>query len=418
MWYFLVAITLAVLSVSNATGNVGALLFQGPGTTEQIAGVLTSLQSAYVGHVALCQSRMLSDPKLSAETVKYVHDWGQKTGIKVATYKTFRNACLAQYRQSGLVPMEGYILLVEWNMRLQVQSKKVWRLPVDALYGMAPDQNGGLFDWTPLLLRIKAHCGYFGRFLCVDNSYAYGHLQRTHYEMDSDRAERELIEGAYATMDIGHMASLMTNVSITRHPSWTPGQEEGPILKLQDRQFAFAWEWLGRAYETRGQWKEAHTAYLQRTELDNPVVWEDGKWYATYRTGVVVLSDGGSVHEASGYLLDAYNMQPSRREPLAVLTRAYRVAGKFALCRLYGMAALSIPFPTTPWTGPHVEVHVYEWTLVDDTSLCLMDLHDYAGAVALLEHVLQRPSYSTASAEDVDRLRQNLAWSKEQMASK
>jgi hypothetical protein len=385
--------------------RVGALLFQSVATTEQVAGTLTSLQDAHVGHVALCQTRALP------ETTKYLEDWARKTGTGSVAYVGCRNACLSQYRQSGLVPSSGLLLLVEWNMRIHVQAGLRWRLPPDesVLYGLVPDQNGVLFDWTPLLMRVEARCGYLGRFLCVDNSYAHSHLLRVRFELDVDPWERELIEGAATIAPF----ALITNVTVTRQPPWGPGQgDDEELLPPQDRTFAYAWHWLARSQETRELWEEAHKSYLQGIELlqGDPGI----HWYALYRAGTTVLSAGGGVDEAARYLLLAYDAEPRRREPLAALTQAYRKAGRFALCRLYGMVALSIPFPIAPAMGPHVEVHVYEWSVADETALCLMELREYDQATTLMQHVLQRPAHSTLPVAERERMQHNVEWCRAQ----
>jgi len=376
--------------LGGAQTTVGALVFQSTGTKEHITALLGPLQNAYVRHVALCQT--LPD----ADTIKYLEKWSRAQQIPILVIEGSRNVCLARYRESGLAP-NGLMLLVEWNMQVHVQSKWAWKLGADELYGVAADQNGVIFDWTPLLLRIEAHCGYLGRFICVDNSYAHSLLLRTRFELDIEAWDRDLIEGA---LDLASGRAILANASVTRHPPWLPGDDEQPVMPPTDPEFAYAWTWTGRTYEALEMWDKAFEAYDHA----------GGEWYALYRAGAVLLANGSLIAEASPYLLEAYNTEPRRREPLVVLARAYRRAKKFVLCRLYGMAALAVPFPFAPDAGPHIEVHVYEWVTVDETALCLMELREYHKAVSLLDHVLENKKYSTLPTPERERLQQNRDW--------
>ncbi len=76
---------------------------------------------------------------------------------------------------------------------------------------------------------------------------------------------------------------------------------------------------------------------------------------------------------------------------------------------MFGLQALTISFPVSPSRGPHVEVAVYEWKTLDDTTVCIGRLGDYATAAAMLKPLLERDDQRTVPPEDLARMRENLA---------
>jgi len=410
---FLCIALLVLVTLSHATAaapngdGIGVLLMQEQASTEQMKPVLSTL-SGIAAHVALCQMAY------NEETALHMEDWSKRYGIRHIVYEGERNLCLASYRQSGLVPQRR-ILLLEWNMHLEISGppSAIWQqLDVDnGLYGVAPDVNGLLLDWTPILLRVEAKCGFLGRLICVDNSYAHNKLLRVRFELDEDRESRELIEDAMVREG---KPLLLKNITITRKPPQGPSAmtADAHLAPPADTQFAHGWYWLGRALEDRGN--GSNTAAVQqvfskRFELPSPVPAERGEiWYAGYRIGALARP----VEEAVPLLLDSYNRDPRRREPLAVLTRKYREADKYTLCRLFGLAALSVPCPIAlgPDAGPHIELHVYEWTVVDDTVFCLSKLGEYDKAAKLLGQLLAYDKHATLPTDHRLRLEANLKW--------
>jgi hypothetical protein len=159
---------------------------------------------------------------------------------------------------------------------------------------------------------------------------------------------------------------------------------------------------MGKECEAQMSTDAARHAYTMRLAVSG----EPGDhWYATYRMG----DTSDDPLQAINLLLEAYNLQPKRREPLAALVRRYADQGKYALCQMFGAIALAIPFPAGPETGPHVEIPIYEWMVADEYSVCLARLGHTADAAHLAERLLASPSLSTLSDEHRSRIEENIA---------
>jgi hypothetical protein len=402
----IVALGAAVAPVPAA--KLGALVFQGSVATEiqQLSPTIDSLKP-HVQHVFLCQPA-----SASRDMENYMSEWSRYTGIASVVHKGTRNACLRVY-WSLAPPTVVAMLLVEWNMRVHVNGTiplQRWYLDEEsgedtgADYAVAPDQSGLVLDWSPFLMRVGARCGYLGRFICVDNDVSYRHLLQVDYELDVDKETRELIERDAISIK-KYPPPVLVNVYIARSPpNRSPSSPPEPPT---DPEFAYAWYWMGRECEMQMAGEMARLAYTRRLELAGS---SGGggfgdMWYALYRLG--------DTHEdpsqAIRLLLEAYELQPRRREPLAALVRRYAEEGKYALCKLFASIALAIPFPVGPETGPHVEVPVYEWMVADEYSICLARLGYTLEAAQLAQRVLESPSLTTLPVEHAERIRENIA---------
>lgn len=398
----------AYAHVHGFSSRVGALVFQPQHVTTQQLQPLLGTLDAVAGHVALCQF------VYNEETAQYLNKWAKQSGVAATVYEGHRNACLKSYRASGLATGDRFMLL-EWNMRLEIPgvASRVWsQLPATAGHvgiGYAMDMNGAVLDWTPLLVRTDALCGYLGRLLCVDNSGAMAQLLRVQFELDVDADTREGIEDSMIAWTTAETTPVvLKNITIRRIPAQAPGDgiPQSAWLPPADPKFGHAWHWLARVLDNAPCAecpKMAMDAYTRRFELE-----EQGgeKWYAAYRLGALAPE----LTDATNWLLDAYQREPRRREPLAALARRYRQDAKPLLCVLFGMAALAIPFPGNHWpaAGPHLEMHLYEWSLADDVSLCMDALGQHARAASLLGQVLSHPEFLTLPPTERTRLEANL----------
>jgi hypothetical protein len=386
----------------SAVPKLGALIFQAAADTMQLSPTIDSVKS-YVSHVVVCQP-----VHATREMEGYMSEWSRHTHIPSAVYKGTRNACLRAY--SNLVPPTVVsVVLVEWNMRLYVNGSipmSSWHheqstgIDNGAEYAVAPDQSGLVLDWTPLVMRVGARCGYLGRFICVDSDVAHRHLMAVDYELDVDKETRQVIERDMISI-YKYPPPVLANVFITRQP--LKGKENAMPEPPADPEFAYAWYWMGRECEkTFAEMDAARMAFTRRLDLSDDA---GDRWYATYRLGDMAVDPLQSVN----LLLEAYNLQPRRREPLAALIRRYADEGKYALCQLFGSIALAIPFPAGPEIGPHIEVPIYEWMVADEYSVCLARLGHLREAADLAQRLLAASAITTMPEEHRQRIEENIA---------
>jgi len=339
-------------------------------------------------------------------------EWSRQNRIPSVVHKATRNGCLRVY--STLIPATIIsVVLLEPNMRIHVNgSIPIAHWNVDSFgedlgadYAVVPDQSGLVLDWTPFIMQVGARCAYLGRFVCVDNDVAHRHLLQLDYELDVDQETRELIERD-VICSRKYPPPVLQNVYITRDLSAAKKKKKhhAPLEPPSDPRFAYVWYWMGRELESQGNTEAARKAYLRRLEnAGDP----GDLWYTVYRMG----DTSPEPSQATSLLLEAYNLQPRRREPLAALARRYADDSKYSLCMLFGLAALSLPFPTGPETGPHVETPIYEWMVADELTICLARLGRVKEAADLADKILSAVGLTTLSDEHRARIAENhLVW--------
>lgn len=383
------------LSLSVAVPLFGALVFQAGAEVMQLAPTIDSVRP-HVQHVFVCQPE-----HSNREMEGYMGEWSRHTKIPSMIHKGTRNACLRVY-ESLAPPSILTVLLVEWNMRFHVNGTipHVRHLDEDADYALAPDQSGQVLDWTPLAMNVGARCGYMGRFVCVGTDVAHRHLMQLEYELDVDKDTRELIERDMISIR-RYPPPVLVNVLIIRQPPRVASSKAVPMDPPSDFHFGYAWYWMGKECEAQLQGEQARNAYVQRLQSSGD---SGDMWYALYRLGDTDPDPAAAVRT----LLEAYNMQPRRREPLAALMRRYADEDKYAMCHLFGAAAMTIPFPSGPQAGPHVEIPIYEWMVADELSLCLARLGHPGEAARLVEQLLNGSSLTTLPQEQRTRIQENL----------
>jgi tetratricopeptide (TPR) repeat protein len=99
--------------------------------------------------------------------------------------------------------------------------------------------------------------------------------------------------------------------------------------------------YLAQTLREAGRQAEAIAAYQRRSELGG---WEEESWYSRFMMAYCHQAAGNTAEFVAG-CLEAYQMRPSRAEPLYALARHYRDAGHHEASALFCEAGLRIPFP-------------------------------------------------------------------------
>ena len=405
----LLVVVVGTLVDASAVPRLGALVFQSQANTMQLAPAIESV-GPHVRHVVVCHPSSSQDAR---EMERYMVEWSRHSRVPSTVHKGTRNACLRAYSSLAPPTVIG-VVLVEWNMHLHVNGSIPFDLNMleqGADYALAPDQSGLVMDWTPIVMTVGARCGYLGRFICVESDVAHRHLLLVDYELDVDRGTRELIEREMIS-PAKYPPPVLSNVYITRNPTRLPQSLSHAAAAAAavmpeppaDAEFAYAWSWMGRECELQMQGDAARMAFTRRLDLSDDV---GDRWYAAYRLGDMTADPVQSTY----LLLEAYNLQPRRREPLAALSRRYADEGKYALCQLFSSIALAIPFPVGPQTGPHVEIPLYEWMVADEYSVCLARLGYVKEAHELARRLLSTlpVTATTMPLEHRKRIEENIA---------
>jgi tetratricopeptide (TPR) repeat protein len=170
--------------------------------------------------------------------------------------------------------------------------------------------------------------------------------------------------------------------------------------------------YLGQSYKHAGRLEQAFAAYKARTELDG---WVEEKYMAQLECGRVAKLMKKSEGDVLTELLQAYQLRPTRAEPLYELASYYRPLKMYAKAYLFAKAGLGIARPSDTL---FVAQDVYDWRLLDEVGVAAYWVGQYAEAHAACEEVLRRAEQGVAvPAADLKRVRQNLSFSETKLAS-
>ncbi len=162
--------------------------------------------------------------------------------------------------------------------------------------------------------------------------------------------------------------------------------------------------YLAQSYRDAGRIEDGLAAYKQRAAMDNG--WAEERFMAQLEAGRLSIRLEKSEAIVLGELLGAYNLRPTRAEPLFELARYYRMRQGYAMATLFAKAGVGTPLP-----DDHLFVvqSVYSWRLLDELGVATFWVGDYATSKSACETVIARfDAGLTAPEADIQRIRQNL----------
>jgi len=159
--------------------------------------------------------------------------------------------------------------------------------------------------------------------------------------------------------------------------------------------------YLAQTYDCLDDMETAAQYYRMRTQLAG---WDEENFMGWYRLGAVLeklpVEKGGGWLAALECYLRAYNMRPTRIEPLMKIAFHYLRENNHPLAFLFAQRACQIPYPAQDVL--FVEKEVYEFTRYDVLGQCAWYAGEYeAGEKAVREAMKARP--------DVPHILRNLA---------
>ena len=166
------------------------------------------------------------------------------------------------------------------------------------------------------------------------------------------------IEGLYAIV-ARTMGSR--NLNITPVEKYTKDAEllEKALIDEPDNvRYQF---YLAQSYFDSQQWEKAEAAYIKRVQMGG---WEEEQFYSAYRIGMCRGLQNKSWLEIQQAFLEAWELRPSRAEPLHQIARVYRLMGHPRLGFLYAKMAADIPFPSDDIL--FVSQDVYQYGILDE----------------------------------------------------
>ena len=137
-----------------------------------------------------------------------------------------------------------------------------------------------------------------------------------------------------------------------------------------------------KKFVMRPQWEEAARWYDRRRQAGG---WPEEEWCAAYHYANCLHNSGHSWPEVMEAYLVAYEMRPSRLEPLLPLCRALRQMGRFHTIYALARPVLSAPYPKDIL---FIEKAVYAYDLLMEYAIACYWVGQHQEAVRLNEQLL------------------------------
>lgn len=140
--------------------------------------------------------------------------------------------------------------------------------------------------------------------------------------------------------------------------------------------------YLAQTYRDLGRTQLAIEHYLRRSRMGG---WEEEAFYAQFQAGALLI-DEVDFEIGVAALLQAWQMRPSRAEPLHALARAHRLRSQHDLAELFAGRGLELDYPSDVL---FIHRSVYEWGLALERGLALAGLARYDEARSELEAIVE-----------------------------
>ncbi|HEY3495272.1 MAG TPA: glycosyltransferase [Polyangiaceae bacterium] len=160
------------------------------------------------------------------------------------------------------------------------------------------------------------------------------------------------------------------------------------------------WFYLGQRLHGAGRYREALEAYERRVDMDGGFAEE--RAYAKFMIGQCMDVLGHDLDEVARIYREAWQMRPTRAEPLFAIACIYSVQEKHALAELFARAAHRIPRPADTLI---VDESIYAWRSAHLLAGALAEQGKLAEARTILERLLELPQ---VPKEELENIRFNL----------
>lgn len=304
----------------------------------RVTRMLDSVKSVIAGFVIL-------DTGSTDNTIEIIEKWGNDNGIRgLVASGTFINFSQARnqaldiaksWRNHPDAPPFDYFLLCDADMELQVDTP-------DAFVGLTGEayeirQHAGANSYNNLrVLAASSTARYIGVTHEYLNAPSSGVMYEARFIDHADGANR----GEKVDRDIRLF-------------------EED--LKV-DPDNGRTWFYLGNTYRDAGRFAEAEHCYRKKLLLPT---WDEEDWMAQVHLADCLKRQGRHDEYISATLV-AYQMRPSRAEPLHALAKHYRLKGDNATALLFAEKGHYTPRPNDRL---FVEDWIYDWGFREEYSI-------------------------------------------------
>jgi len=154
--------------------------------------------------------------------------------------------------------------------------------------------------------------------------------------------------------------------------------------------------YLAQSYFDGGDFENALKWYEARAERGG---WEEEVWYSVLRCAMCMVNLGKPWYESQDVFLQAYNLRPTRAEPLYQLARIHRINGNPRLGYLFAKQAATINYPMQDLL--FVSKDVYDWQSLDELGSTAWYAGDMQSGLAACNKLLNDKKYPQEQHERI-----------------
>jgi len=163
--------------------------------------------------------------------------------------------------------------------------------------------------------------------------------------------------------------------------------------------------YLAQSYRDAGHREKAYAAYKKRVPMTG---WVEETFVAQLEVGRMALVLDEPEEVVVREYLDAFNLRPTRVEPLHDLARYFRLKGQYGKAYVFARTGVEVQRPDDQL---FVAQQVYDWRMLDELGVAAYWVGDYASAKEAGETILARVELGMAiPSDDLQRIRDNLAF--------
>lgn len=274
-----------------------------------------------LGHI---DSYVVMDTGSNDDTPKIIKDFFEQHNIpgvirlgEFVTWEQARNDALACARLEQKALGWDYLMLVDADMELVVEDKE-WRAELAGGASYDATQKSGTLAYANRRFIHKAADGWYigvtHEYLDIPSAGAVKGLWFSDHADGANRPDK-------FARDIRLLKAALKDEKC--------GQRGRYLF------------YLGNSYRDAGKPENAIKAYKARVALGG---WEEETWNAQVNLAEA-YRDAGDIPHYIEAALAAYDMRPTRAEPLYSVSKYFREKGRNAACTLFADRAMNIPKP-------------------------------------------------------------------------
>jgi hypothetical protein len=161
--------------------------------------------------------------------------------------------------------------------------------------------------------------------------------------------------------------------------------------------------YLAQSYRDAGHDEEAYVEYKKRVAMEG---WDEETYVAQLEAARLALFLDKDEDVVVREYLDAFELRPTRAEPLHDLARYFRLRGQYGKAYVFARTGVEVERPDD---SLFVTQEVYDWRMLDELGVAAYWVGDYASAKEACETVLWRVDHGlSVPEEDLERIKENL----------